>query len=72
MTKDREQLWKDVTGTVDNAQAVRALAKILADPGGRAFVSNLESKDSVDLCVEILDQVSQNLHFPFHRPRRSR
>jgi len=64
MTKDCEQLWKGITSAVDKTQAVRALANILADPGGRAFVSHLDSTD-MDLCVEILDQVSRNCTSPF-------
>ena len=40
---------------VDKAQPVQTLAKILADPRGRVFVSRLNDKD-VELCIEILDQ----------------
>ena len=63
MTKDYEQLWKGVTHITDEAQAVRALADILADNEGRRFVSRLGGKDA-ELCIEILDDVSRDLHFP--------
>jgi len=66
--KDYVQLWKGATTAVDKARAVRALAEILAGPKGRVFASHLDSKDA-ELCVEILDQVSRNLHLPFRRLR---
>lgn len=55
--KDYQQLWKSVTGATDAVGAVRALAKIVVDSDGRAFVSELETKDAV-LCIEALDYVS--------------
>ena len=61
MAKDYQRLWKDAAGTTDEAKAVRALAAILADEEGRAFVSRLEHKDA-ELCVEILDHVGDDLH----------
>ena len=60
-TKDCEQLWKSAASVVDEARAVQVLAEILADPEGRVFASHLDSKDA-GLCIEILDQVSQDLH----------
>ena len=57
MAKDYQQLWEGVTNAVNETEAVQTLAEIVADPGGRVFVSNLESKDAV-LCIETLDHVS--------------
>ena len=65
MVKDYRRLWKDVTNTIDEARAVRTLADILADKEGRTFISRLEHKDA-ELCIEILDRVSHDLHLlPF-------
>jgi len=68
MTKDYEQLWNGVTCTTDEAQAVLALAEILADKEGRAFVSHLGGKDA-ELCIEILDDVSYKSHLPLSPPQ---
>jgi hypothetical protein len=61
MAKDYLRLWKRVASTTDEAKAVRTLAEILADREGRTFISRLERKD-VELCIEILDRVSRDLH----------
>ena len=53
MAKDYQRLWKDTTGITDEAKAVRALAAILADKEGRAFISQLDQKD-IQLCIGIL------------------
>ena len=81
MAKNYQQLWEDVTAssTVDEVKAVRTLAGILADKEGRVFISSLERKDA-ELCIEILDHVSRDLHSPSspaqtvssgHRKRRA-
>jgi len=67
MTKDYQQLWEDVTTTTDEAQTVWALAKILADSEGRGFISRLDNEDAGS-CIEILDNVSRDLHFPLLPP----
>ncbi|KAF9785122.1 kinase-like domain-containing protein [Thelephora terrestris] len=55
MSKDYQQLWRDVTSASDEARAVRVLAEILADKEGRTFISTLEGEDA-ELCIEILDR----------------
>jgi len=67
MTKDPQRLWEGVTNATDGVQAVQTLTGILADKKGRVFISRLGSKDA-ELCVEILDDVSHNLHSP-HSPQ---
>ena len=57
MAKDYRKLWKEVTSTTDESNAVRTLAKILVDKEGRSVISNLGRKDA-ELCIEILDHVS--------------
>ena len=57
MAKDFQGLWKDVTGAEDEAAAIRALAEILVEKDGRAFVSRLEHKYT-DFCIDVLDRVS--------------
>ena len=61
MAKNFQRLWKDVTNSTNEAMAVRALADILADREGRAFISSLDRKDA-EYCIDILDRVSHNLH----------
>jgi hypothetical protein len=61
MHKHYYRLWADVANTTDEAKAVRTLAEILADRDGRTFISHLERK-SAELCIEILDRVSRDLH----------
>jgi len=60
MTKDYQRLWKDVTNSSgsDEAEAVTTLGEILADKGGRDFVSCLGCKQA-KLCTKILDHVSR-------------
>jgi len=70
MAKDYQQIWDSVADAVDGAQTVQTLSAILADKEGQAFISHLDNK-SAALCVEILDNVSYNLHLPSHlRPSR--
>ena len=64
MPKNYQRLWKEVTSAIDEAKSVRILAEILVDKEGRAFISRLERKDA-ELCIEILDRVSRDLH-PSH------
>jgi hypothetical protein len=66
MTKDHQRLWEHVTNTTNESEAVRALAGILADREGRAFISRLE-RDEAELCIDILDHVSRDpcLPLPF-------
>lgn len=61
MADDFNKLWKKVraAATVDEAESVRTLAKILLSKDGRAFVLNLKQSDAV-LCIEILDHVRPN------------
>jgi len=63
MSKDYRQLWKDVTDTADEGKAVRTLAEILVYKEGRNSMSKLECKDA-ELCIQILDRVSWDLHPP--------
>jgi len=66
MVKDYRWLWQDVASASDQSEAVRTLAEILLDEGGRTFISNLERADA-ELCIEILDLVS---HDPCLLPSR--
>ena len=59
MAKDFQGLWKDVTGAEDEAAAIRALAEILVEKDGRAFVSRLELKYT-EFCIDVLDRVSHD------------
>ena len=64
MVKDYQRLWRDVTSANNETQAVRSLAEILIDKEGRGFISSLKRKDA-ELCIEVLDRVSCDLHLPF-------
>ena len=55
--KDFQWLWKDVTSAEDEAGAIRALAEILIEKEGRAFISRLDREDA-KFCIELLDRVS--------------
>lgn len=80
MAKDFQRLWKDVTGTEDEAAAIRALAGILVEKEGRAFVSRLDRKYT-DFLIDVLDRVSHDsriqppltpqMVWPGHRNTRS-
>lgn len=59
MAKDFQRLWKGVTTAEDEAAAVRALAEMLIEKDGRAFVSCFERKNA-EFCIDILDRVSSN------------
>ena len=61
MARNYRQLWKDVTSTNGEGEAIRTLAQIVLDKEGRAFISNLE-RDDAELCIEILDRVSRELY----------
>ena len=61
MAKNYQGLWENVTSAGDEAKAVRTLAEILTDKEGRVFISRLE-RESAELCIEILDHVSRDLH----------
>ena len=63
MGKDYQQLWKAVTDATSKAEAVPALAKIVVDKDGRAFILGLE-REAAELCIEILDYVSCDLRLP--------
>ena len=54
------QLWKDVTHSIGKDLAVWALAKILAEEEGRAFVLGLDRKDA-ERCIDIMGHVSHDL-----------
>jgi hypothetical protein len=61
---DCRPLWKNVvsaSASGDEGKAVQILAKILLDKEDRASISKLERKDA-ELCIEILDHVSRDLH----------
>ena len=60
MSEDYQQLLVKATTATDRAESVAILAKILADRGGRDFISRLDPKD-VESCIEILDHVSRDL-----------
>lgn len=60
MAKNFQRLWKDITDSNNEAAAVRALADILAEKEGRAFVLGLDRKHA-DYCIDILDHVSPHL-----------
>ena len=72
MVKNYRGLWKGVTSTSDDEEAVRILTQILVDSEGRAFISSLEHGDA-GLCIEILCHVSLSLirriRSPFSRLR---
>lgn len=57
MSEDYQQLLVEATTATDRAESIRTLVKILADDGGKDFISRLDRKDG-ELCIEILDQVS--------------
>lgn len=59
MVVDFNKLWKNARTTVDEAESVRTLAKILSSTDGRTFISNLEPLEA-ELCIDILDRVSSN------------
>ena len=59
MVKDYRQLWKDVTSTSGEGEAIRTLADILRDGEGTDFILNLALEDA-ELCIEILDHVSRD------------
>ena len=63
MAKNYQRLWERVTDANNEAKAVRTLAEILTDKEGRDFTSRLGPKDA-ELCIEILDHVSRDLHLP--------
>jgi len=61
MAIDHRQLWTDATSANNEAQAIQTLSDILVNKEGRVFLSRLDSRDA-ELCVEILDNVSRDLH----------
>ena len=66
MKKDYPQLWKGVTSATGEVKAVRALAKIVVNKDGRAFISGLD-REAAELCIEVLDYVSCDLRLsPFN------
>ena len=71
MANDYQRLWEDVTDATNEAEAVRALAGIVVDKGGRRFISRLDSA-GMESCIEILDHVSRDPTCTFSRLRRSR
>jgi hypothetical protein len=60
MANDFQRLWKNVINSADEDMAIRALAGILVDKEGRAFVSSLDRK-SAEHCIDVLDRVSPDL-----------
>lgn len=61
MAVNFDELWKKVRAdvTMNEAESVRTLAKILSSKEGRTFILDLEKTDAV-FCIEILDHVSSN------------
>ena len=59
MSEGHQQLLAEATTATDRAKSIRVLAKILADDGGKDFISCLDRKDG-ESCIEILDHVSQH------------
>ena len=59
MAKNFQKLWQDLTSLTDETMAIRALANILVDREGRAFVSSLD-RTSAEYCIDILDRVSSD------------
>ena len=68
MAKDYKELWKGVTNSTDESEAVRALAEILGDKEGRNFIPRLERKEA-ESCIELLDRVSRDAHLPLSPPQ---
>jgi len=68
MGKDYQRLWVDATSAADRVQGARALAEILADKDGKVFVLRLGG-ENVELCVEILGDVSSNPRLPPSQPQ---
>ena len=60
MAEGYRRLWKQVTDSIDEATAVRALVDILIDKEGRAFALGLNPKDA-EYCIDLLGRVSRNL-----------
>jgi len=71
MGENYQQRWEGVKDAVDEDQAVRALAGILADRSGRDFIKGPGfGENEAALCVRILDSVSCDLCLhPFRRLR---
>ena len=63
VAKDYQRLWEGVAYAASEAEAVRALADIMVNKEGRAFALGLDRK-AAELCIEVLDCVSCDLHFP--------
>ena len=57
MSDNFSKLWKKARTATDEAESIRALAKILSSKDGRAFIFDLEPLEA-ELCIEILDHVS--------------
>jgi len=63
-----QQLWVAAANATDGAQAAQTLAEILADKDGKVFILRVDSRD-VELCIEILGNVSVNLRLPRSQPQ---
>ena len=59
MADNFNKQWKKARAAMDEAESVRALAKILSSKDGRTFILDLEPPEA-ELCIEILDYVSSN------------
>jgi len=68
MGKDYQRLWAAATNATDRVQSARALAEIVADKDGKVFVLRLGGED-VELCVEMLGDVSPNPQLPPSQPQ---
>jgi len=63
MAIDYQQLWNDAVSTRDKAKAIQTMSGVLVEKEGRVFISRLDTQNA-ELCVEILDDVSRDLHSP--------
>ena len=71
MIKDYQKLWKGVTIATNEAQAIKTLAEILSDKEGKVVISRLDSGDA-KLCIEILGNVSCDIHLHYSPPKAVR
>lgn len=63
MSEDYRRLLVEATTTTNRVESIRILIKLLADNGGKDFISRLDHKDG-KACIEILDHVSCDLPLP--------
>jgi len=64
MTDYYQQIWTGIANATEEAQAIQALAGVVAEKDGQVFISRLDGKDAVS-CVRILYQVRNGSNSPF-------